>query len=394
MMQKDMMEHAMTDRPARRNPFVLGQYVSPAYSCGRVKETDMLCQNLANGLNTVLLSPRRMGKTALIRHLFHQEDVSRHFHCLYVDIYSTHSFEELVYRLGQAVVRMFEHDPSCRAKLVEQLRSLRITLSLAPANAAPSLDFSLHDICDPEWTLSEIFSFFQSLEKRTVIAIDEFQQIVRYKNTGTEAVIRSQLQRSNKANMVFAGSDLHVLAPMFSSYDRPFYRSATFLPLNAIDKAVYRDFAEGQFARFGKVLPTDMFDDIYERFDGRTWYVHYVLNGLFSETPSAEAVTADALQRTINNIQAVQASTFDNTLRSLSFKQKMLLMAIAKENEASEMQGIEFCRRYGLGSPATVQTATKALREKGLISKRGEAWCVEDFFFAQWMRKTYSLMSV
>lgn len=302
-------------------------------------------------------------------------------------------FEELVYRLGQVVVRMFEHDPSGRAKLVEQLRSLRFTLSLAPANSAPSLDFSLHDICDPERTLSEIFSFFQSLEKRTVIAIDEFQQIVRYKNTGTEAVIRSQLQRSNKVNMVFAGSDMHVLAPMFSSYGRPFYRSATFLPLNAIDKAVYRDFAQGQFARFGKDLPTDMFDDLYERFDGRTWYVHYVLNGLFSETPSGEAVTADAVQRTVNNILAVQASTFDDTLRSLSFKQKMLLMAVANDNEGIETQGIDFCRRYGMGSPATVKTATKALREKGLITKRGEAWCVEDFFFAQWMRKTYSLMS-
>lgn len=391
MMRNDVMGYSMTVRLSQTNPFIVGSYVSPEYFCDRETEIDKLCQNLANGLNTVLLSPRRMGKTGLIQHLFHQSDLLRHFNCIYVDIFSTQSFEEFVYRLGQEVVNFFQKEEKWRDKLVRALRSLNFSVSYDPATNVPSIGFSFQDIRDPELTLSEIFTLLQSSDKRTVIAIDEFQQILQYKKSGTEATLRSKLQLSNKVNMIFAGSEMHTLAAMFTSYVRPFYQSATYLHLEAIEKSVYRTFATEKFEIYGKTLPSELFDAIYERFQGRTWYIHYVLNQVFSGMQTGDLVSNELITKTIDNLIDVQKVFFEDTLRSISPKQKLLLLAIATVGEAKEIQGVEFCSRFGLGAPASVQAASKALAEKGLITKRDGSWTIEDFFLAEWLKKTHAL---
>ena len=83
-----------------QNPFVVGKYISDEYFCDREKETDFLIRQIRNGRNTVLISPRRMGKTGLIHHTFSIPDIRRNFHTFFVDIYSTGSLAEFVYLLA------------------------------------------------------------------------------------------------------------------------------------------------------------------------------------------------------------------------------------------------------------------------------------------------------
>ena len=86
------------------NPFLLSGYVSPAYFCDREQETDKLASALRNGRNVTLVSPRRMGKTGLIRHVFHQVEQAGEAACYYVDLYQTDSLASLVKKLGDAVL--------------------------------------------------------------------------------------------------------------------------------------------------------------------------------------------------------------------------------------------------------------------------------------------------
>ncbi len=92
------------DKLAGRNPFVVGRYVSPEYFCDREDETAFLTKQIENGRNVALISPRRMGKTGLIHHCFHQERLKAGFHTFFVDIYATTSLVEFVYLLGKAIL--------------------------------------------------------------------------------------------------------------------------------------------------------------------------------------------------------------------------------------------------------------------------------------------------
>ena len=73
------------------NPFVVGKYLSDKYFCDRETETEFLRKQVENGRNVALISPRRLGKSGLIRHLFNQHDIREHYYVFFVDIYATSS---------------------------------------------------------------------------------------------------------------------------------------------------------------------------------------------------------------------------------------------------------------------------------------------------------------
>ena len=86
-----------------RNPFIVSGYVSADYFCDRKAETAELTGALVNGRNIVIVSPRRMGKTGLIEHCFHQKEIAQGYYTFFVDIYATGSLKELVFMLGKHI---------------------------------------------------------------------------------------------------------------------------------------------------------------------------------------------------------------------------------------------------------------------------------------------------
>ena len=86
------------------NPFVTNGYAGPEYFCDRVEETKMLVEFLTNGNNMALMSPRRLGKTDLIKHSFNQPVISDHFYTFVVDIYATDSFRDFVNVFGKSIL--------------------------------------------------------------------------------------------------------------------------------------------------------------------------------------------------------------------------------------------------------------------------------------------------
>ena len=86
-----------------RNPFIVGKYLSDSYFCDRDKETEFLRKQIVNGRNVALISPRRIGKSGLIQHFFHQQDIQENYYLFFVDIYATTSLGEFVYTLGKEI---------------------------------------------------------------------------------------------------------------------------------------------------------------------------------------------------------------------------------------------------------------------------------------------------
>ncbi len=87
------------------NPFLITGYQGPDYFCDREKETASLMSALKNGRNITLISPRRMGKTGLIKNVFYYiQKENKSAACFYLDIFSTQNLQEFVSLLGRSVL--------------------------------------------------------------------------------------------------------------------------------------------------------------------------------------------------------------------------------------------------------------------------------------------------
>ena len=372
------------------NPFVVGRYVSDYYFCDREKETEFLTKQIMNGKNVALISPRRMGKTGLIRHCFNNEKIKNEFYTFFVDIYSSTSLLEFVYLLGKNIYEVLKPQKNAwKERFFQIISSLRMGFKLDAITGEPTFDIGLGDIQSPQITLDEIFNYLESADKPCIVAIDEFQQIGTYAEGNIEALLRTKIQQCRQTMFIFSGSKRHTMSNMFNSSSKPFYQSAITMGLSPIPADTYTMFACRMFEEREKRIKPDVVEKVYQKFDGCTWFVQMIMNELFDLTGQNECCEEDKIDTAWNNVIMTQESSYKDLLSHLAPKQKMMLLAIAKEGEASEITSSAFIQKYKLTSASSVQAAITPLIKNDLITKEENTYRVYDYFLAEWLRKEY-----
>ena len=367
------------------NPFVLTGYVSPDYFCDRQKETDKIISALLNGRNITLTSPRRMGKTGLIHHVFHNMQENNDVKCFYVDIYQTDSLELLVKKLADAILGTLD---STEDKIVKNVISffkmLRPVVTIDPMTGEPGFKVDV-ERGQGEYSLSEIFAYMEQSDYRCFVAFDEFQTIDRYADKNVEALLRSHIQRLTNVNFIFSGSQRHILENMFVSASRPFYQSTQIMPLGTIDKNAYYQFSSEKMRKNGQTIDGESFDYLYSKLSSHTWYVHTLLNRLY-ET-GLKTIDKSVVDEILSDILLENEGTFQTFLRLVTPIQARVLYAIASEVSIKEIQGKAFLTKYQLGAASTVKTAVKSLMEKELLIDNNGEYQIYDRFFGLWLVK-------
>lgn len=372
------------------NPFVVGKYISDHYFCDRQSETEFLVKQIVNGRNVALISPRRMGKTGLIQHFFNQDMINCNYYTFFVDIYATTSLAEFVYLLGKAIYDDLKPRKTVWAERFFQIiASLRVGLKLDTMTGEPGFDISLGDIQSPQTTLDEIFTYLENADKPCLVAIDEFQQISSYPENNVEALLRTKIQQCKQTMFVFSGSKRHLMTNMFNSSSKPFYQSAISMGLEPIPIDVYSDFACRMFEEREKSVEISVVENIYNRFNGSTWFVQMMMNELFALTSAGECCGMDKIAIAWQNVILSQEGSYKDLLSRLAPKQKMILQAIAKEERASGITSSTFIRKYNLISASSVQAAVKPLLKSDLVTQEGDIYRVYDYFLAEWLRRVY-----
>ncbi len=371
------------------NPFITSGYVSPEYFCDREDETKQLQRELRNGNNVALISTRRMGKTGLIRHVYHQPVIQKNYHTFFVDIYATKSLRDFVFALSKDILS--ELKPLGK-KAIEtfwrSVKSLQACITF-DVTGVPSFNLGLGDIQTSEVTLSEIFSYLNKAGKPCIVAIDEFQQIAGYAEENIEALLRTYVQQSKNVQFIFAGSQRHAMGNMFLSASRPFYQSVSMMHLESIAKEKYCDFAVEHFKQAGKKITAEAVAVVYDTFDGVTWYLQKVLNTLFAITPKNVTCTAAVIPEAIRTIVNSYSYAYSETLFRLPEKQKELLIAINKEGRASLLTSSYFIKKYNLTSSSSVQAALRALLVKDFITQEQGEYQTYDKFFGIWLQQNF-----
>lgn len=323
------------------NPFQLHAYIEPKYFCGRTEETERLISALRNGRNVSMSSPRRMGKTGLIHNAFYQirRDYPKAL-CFYMDILPTTCLNDFIIQFGQAT--------------------------------------HIHA------TLKEIFDYLEHSGKECYIAIDEFQQITEYPEKGVEGLLRSYIQFLPHVHFIFSGSKQHLMAEMFGSAKRPFYRSTEKMTLAPIPLDSYSLFAIRWMQTGGKQLSDSLFQKIYQRFNGHTWYMQYVLNRLFEQREPL--LDESVFEKCLADIVRSEVDEYQRLYGILTENQSTLLRAIARERVVTAINSSAFIKKYGLKGSSSINTALKFLINNEYVFKSEEGYCVYDRFMELWLQ--------
>lgn len=370
------------------NPFVTKGYAGPDYFCDRVNETHQMVELTTNGNNMALISPRRVGKTDLIRHCFQQPEIKDRFYTFHIDIYATASLRDFVNVFGRAILD--ELKPKGKAVwdgFLQILRSLRSEITY-DVNNFPTWSLGLGDIEYPETTLDEIFEYLGKADKPCMVCIDEFQQITRYtESPNIEATLRTYMQKCINATFIFSGSKRHLMGKIFTSPSRPFYQSVLIMNLRPIPVEKYVEFAQKQFEAYRKSIDSKVVEDVYTRFDAVTSCVQRILNVLFMKTLPNQRCTEDMIDGAVDYILDMFTETYTDLLDKLPEKQREVFLAIAKEVRAKGITGRPFIKRHHLQTVSVVTAAIRSLLDKDLITEDKGVYTVYDPFFALWLRR-------
>ncbi len=376
----------MKQKPS--NPFILTGYYSPEYFCDRNEEYTKLSEAIKNERNVTLFSLRRLGKTALIQHLFHLLEKDKSYITLYADVLSTDSLQSLTQKVATAVVRKFGslERRGLSQKIQDFIRNIGAGIEFNPVSGNPSIKFTYTDYHQSKSSLQTILEFLSNQKQTVVIALDEFQQITKFQEEKPEAYIRSLVQEFPGIRFIFSGSHRNIMISLFTGHGQPFYRSTQILELLHINPEIYSHFIKYHFKKINKTITQELLNRIFDWTNLQTYYVQLVCNRLFSLSGN---ITMELLQDTFLKILEEEQTVFSNYKNLLTSIQWRVLVALAKDFPVSEPTSGAFLKKHNISSASTMSTTIKALQEKELIINISNQYIIHDTLLMRWIQHNF-----
>ncbi len=372
-----------------KNPFPVVGYHGAELFCDRVKETGILSRNLMGGQNTTLISLRRMGKTALIHHVFQQILKEKLAYCLYVDLYPTASIRDLTRQLATATMNVLPQRKRIGKKFISFLKSLRPVIKYDPLTGSPEVRFEYATDTDYEVTLSALLNFLNEQETDVCLAFDEFQVVTSYAEGNAEAILRTMIQPLNNIHFIFSGSNRHMMNEIFHDSKRPFFASTRIVSLPAIPSEEYGRFIEDRFNERKRTITSDAIGFIIDWTRRHTYYTQSVCNTIYGS--GGKNIDLQSVKVICGEILEEQEKTFLQYRHLLTSNQWQILMAVAKEGRVYKPNAAEFLEKYSLGTPAGVTRALDSLMTKEMIYEEsdinGRYYSVYDLFLSRWLER-------
>ena len=370
------------------NPFIITGNIPEKYFCDRREESKKVIRTLSNGGNLCMISPRRMGKSKLVRFCYDKPEIADNYYTFYIDILHTSSLREFTYLFGQKVFETL-NTKSRKAfmALVQGLRSINTKFGFDPITATPTFSLELGDISHPEFTLAEIFTSLEKADRPCIVAFDEFQQITKYPEDNIEALLRSHIHHLSNVHFIFAGSERHLVTEMFLSSARPFYNSTSIMELHPISTEEYIPFVCKWFRAYERDIHEKDVLRIYGLFGGNTYYMQKTFHEAFINTSAGGVCTIDILRQTIDEILEEAGDGYRQILSRIPERQKELLYAIATEGKAQKIMSASFIRKYALTSSSAVQAASRKLMELDLLTMEDSSYYIPDILFRMYLQR-------
>lgn len=249
------------------------------------------------------------------------------------------------------------------------------------------LEVAIYSEKDAVNTIDEIFEYLtiKCKNKNIVIAIDEFQQILKYPEKNVEAILRSRIQHMINVNFIFSGSMKHLILAMFTHANRPFYQSTEFMHLEKINPSDYIQFIKNFFISTGKSILEEDIKYIIEWSKSHTYYVQYICNKLYAMKTGK--ITRHIIDKLLIEILRDNENAYYQYRNTLTIQQWNVLYAIGKNNGVKMPTSNGFIKKYNLNTPSTVKSCINALIDKEFLYHENDKYYVYDVFFEKWLLK-------
>ena len=370
------------------NPFPLYGYFGPEFICDREKEKNAIVSALRNGRNITLYAPRRIGKTALIHHVFHHLPK---WNTVYLDLQESFSFNEFTNSLLSAILNSVSGNKPLLKKMQDWLLTLRPVMSANPHSGAIELEVDFKSEQQQRTSVREALKLLDQYGPG-VIALDEFQEIHSWdiEPGSIEGWLRSEMQGLKNLRFIFAGSQLHLMSEIFTSAKRPFYASTQSVAIGKIDEKEYADFIGNQFKSYGSRIRNEEIKTMIEWADGNTYNVQLLCNRVFST--ASKSITMTLINQSIMEIYEGSKLSFIALSNSMTKHQWRLLTAIAIEGKVYQPTGKDLIAKYELGTSASVLRALSYLTERELVYQYSDAnnktyYEIYDIVLMRWLQK-------
>ncbi len=370
------------------SPFRFGKVVTGEYFIDREEEIIRIRNNITSKINTVLISPRRWGKTSLIQQVA-QKAWSDKNKFVFIDFYNIRTEEDFFNTYAQEILK------ASLTKVDEFLRAGRDFFR----TIIPSISFSVdpqHDLSlkvnwnEVKKAKSEIIDLPEIIAKKKRIqlniCIDEFQNIAKLDNyIQVEEDLRAHWQHHEQVAYCLYGSKRYMMSDIFNQESRPFYRFGDLIMLNKIPKDHWILFITKSFANTGKQINSEYAEKIVELADNHPDYIQQLCHHLWNLTDSK--VDKDIIMNAVDLVLSSNAILYQETCENLSYTQINLLKAVVKGETQFTSNAV--MDQYGLGTPRNVWKNKKVLENKEIIDFHTEDAYFMDPFFKYWFTEKF-----
>jgi len=376
------------------NPFVYGEVVPTGAFIDRVVELDRLVGDLAAGQKVFLISPRRYGKSSLIRQAL--AAVARRG-ALTVDV-TVSSFSSYVAFLegyARALMAAETRWDRARAWLKEAIRSARTEIRYTPGESPlGSLTVSFPSVKserDVSRLAQDVFALPGRLadvrRRKVVVALDEFQAIAEFNGGSVEHEMRAAVQHQRDVGYVFAGSEPSLMQRMLGP-KRPFYKAGPVMRLEKIPADEFAAALDSRFRRSGMKPEEGLGDAIVELAGNLPYDVQRLAHETWDEVRASggKRATLDLLHQALGRLLSEQETMFEALWQRLTLPQRAVLRAVVIESGHSVLSE-DVRTRHRLGGTSTIQSALTALVRDDVISRDGRRYSVVDSLLREWVAR-------
>ena len=387
---------------AQDNPFVYGEIVSASAFADREQERARLGQDLAEGQKVFLISPRRYGKSSLVRDVLRSLARQRIL-TVEVTVAASSSYLGFLEAYARALLTADTSVGRIRRWTQELLEAVRPEVRIDGPSVSPggssagrvTVAFpSVRTARDTARLAAEVFALpgriATARKQRLAIALDEFQAVAAFDGGNVEHALRAAVQDQRSVGYVFAGSEPSLMERMLE-VKRPFYKAGPVLRLQKIDPEFFATFLEVRFASSGLKPEAGLGAAIVELAANVPYDVQRLAHETWDDVRVAGRRTAglEDLHATLTRLLGEHQTAFEEQWQRLTLIQRAVLRALILE-EGRELLSGDVRTRHRLPVASSVQSALAALLKQDVVMKEGTRYVAADSLYREWVaRKTF-----
>jgi hypothetical protein len=376
-----------------RNPFVYGEVVPTAAFIDRAAELERLIGDLADGQKVFLISPRRYGKSSLIRQAL-AAAARRGALTVEVTVSSFSSYVAFLEGYARALMAAETRWDRARTWLREAIGSARTEIRYTPGESPlGSLTVSFPSVKserDVARLAQDVFALpgrlAEARHRKVVVALDEFQAIGEFNGGSVEHAMRAAVQLQRDVGYVFAGSEPSLMERMLGPR-RPFYKAGPVMRLEKIPADEFAAAIDSRFSRSGLKPESGLGAAIVELAGNLPYDVQRLAHETWDEArPAGRRATLDHLHQALRRLLTEQEPMFEAIWQRLTLAQRAVLRAVVVQGGRAVLSA-DVRARHRLGGTSTIQSALNALVRDDVISREGARYVVVDSLLREWVAR-------